>query len=134
MPCPWHCADKRTSLVPLQPLPACPAVAAANCSLTTTAAAKSRYDPYGRVLSREQYDHKGMREVRRRAIEGAQRAPRWGLILGTLGRQGNPRILEHLQSVLAQRDIQHTVVSSGPLRVECMHWPHCCCEGRCLAP
>ena len=86
-----------------------------SCLLTDTAAAGCRYDPYGRVLSREQYDHNGMREVRRRAIEGAQRAPRWGLILGTLGRQGNPRILGHLQSVLAQRGIQHTVVSSGPL-------------------
>lgn len=53
-----------------------------------------RYDPYNKVFSREYYDHEAMRATRLQAIERARSAQRWGLILGTLGRQGNPKILE----------------------------------------
>ncbi|XP_077064431.1 2-(3-amino-3-carboxypropyl)histidine synthase subunit 1 isoform X2 [Siphateles boraxobius] len=59
-----------------------------------------RYDPYSKVFSREYYDHEAMRATRLQAIERARSAQRWGLILGTLGRQGNPKILEHLESRL----------------------------------
>ncbi|XP_060743941.1 2-(3-amino-3-carboxypropyl)histidine synthase subunit 1 [Tachysurus vachellii] len=59
-----------------------------------------RYDPYNKVFSREHYDHKAMRANRMQAIETARSAQRWGLILGTLGRQGNPKILEHLEEKL----------------------------------
>ncbi|XP_059370293.1 2-(3-amino-3-carboxypropyl)histidine synthase subunit 1 isoform X1 [Carassius carassius] len=59
-----------------------------------------RYDPYSKVFSREYYDHEAMRATRLQAIESARSAKRWGLILGTLGRQGNPKILEHLESQL----------------------------------
>ena len=69
-----------------------------------------RYDPYGRVLTRERYDQAGMRQVRRAAVEAARAAGSWGLVLGTLGRQGNPRILAHLQQLLAQRGIPYTNV------------------------
>ena len=71
-----------------------------------------RYDPYGRVLTEEHYDHKGMRQARRKAIEAAQKAKQFGLILGTLGRQGNPRILDHLQGVMQQKGLSFTVVCS----------------------
>ncbi|KAM9468962.1 2-(3-amino-3-carboxypropyl)histidine synthase subunit 1 isoform 1-T1 [Clarias gariepinus] len=59
-----------------------------------------RYDPYSKVFSREYYDHEAMRANRLHAIETARSAQRWGLILGTLGRQGNPKILEHLEEKL----------------------------------
>uniref|UniRef100_A0A3B1IMS6 2-(3-amino-3-carboxypropyl)histidine synthase subunit 1 n=1 Tax=Astyanax mexicanus TaxID=7994 RepID=A0A3B1IMS6_ASTMX len=59
-----------------------------------------RYDPYNKVFSREHYDHEAMRANRLQAIEKARSAQRWGLILGTLGRQGNPKILEHLENKL----------------------------------
>ncbi|XP_048121408.1 2-(3-amino-3-carboxypropyl)histidine synthase subunit 1 isoform X4 [Alosa alosa] len=59
-----------------------------------------RYDPYSKVFSREYYDHQAMRAARLEAIDKARTAQRWGLILGTLGRQGNPKILEHLESKL----------------------------------
>uniref|UniRef100_A0A667Y6S7 2-(3-amino-3-carboxypropyl)histidine synthase subunit 1 n=1 Tax=Myripristis murdjan TaxID=586833 RepID=A0A667Y6S7_9TELE len=59
-----------------------------------------RYDPYSKVFSREYYDHEAMRASRRKAIEMASSAQRWGLILGTLGRQGSPKVLEHLESRL----------------------------------
>ncbi|OWK14076.1 DPH1 [Cervus elaphus hippelaphus] len=59
-----------------------------------------RYDPYSKVLSREHYDHQRMQANRREAIATAHSAKSWGLILGTLGRQGSPKILEHLESRL----------------------------------
>ncbi|XP_024396421.1 uncharacterized protein [Physcomitrium patens] len=65
-----------------------------------------RYDPYSRVLTHEKYDQKGMREARRKAIEAAQLSNRWGVVLGTLGRQGNPQILKHLEKRLEARGVQ----------------------------
>uniref|UniRef100_A0A3B3S354 2-(3-amino-3-carboxypropyl)histidine synthase subunit 1 n=1 Tax=Paramormyrops kingsleyae TaxID=1676925 RepID=A0A3B3S354_9TELE len=59
-----------------------------------------RYDPYSKVFSREYYDHSAMRAARRKATEDARSAHTWGLILGTLGRQGSPKVLEHLESLL----------------------------------
>ncbi|MEQ2206483.1 Diphthamide biosynthesis protein 1 [Xenoophorus captivus] len=67
-----------------------------------------RYDPYSKVFSREYYDHKAMRASRLQAIDKARLAQRWGLILGTLGRQGSPKVLEvslhsHFSSLLVLR-------------------------------
>ncbi|XP_068173683.1 2-(3-amino-3-carboxypropyl)histidine synthase subunit 1 [Antennarius striatus] len=59
-----------------------------------------RYDPYSKVFTREYYDHKAMRALRLQAIDKARLAKKWGLILGTLGRQGSPKVLEHLESRL----------------------------------
>ncbi|TRY93459.1 hypothetical protein DNTS_005319 [Danionella cerebrum] len=59
-----------------------------------------RYDPYSKVFSREYYDHEAMRATRLKTIERARSAQSWGLILGTLGRQGNPKILELLEAQL----------------------------------
>lgn len=69
-----------------------------------------RYDPYSRVLTREEYDQAGMRAVRRRAVEAARKATRFGIILGTLGRQGNPAILAHLEQLFASRRLRYSVV------------------------
>ncbi|CAM6100961.1 unnamed protein product [Calypogeia fissa] len=68
-----------------------------------------RYDPYSKVLSCEQYDHEGMRAARRKAVMQAQGARNWGVVLGTLGRQGNPRILAHLEQRLNARSLSYTV-------------------------
>lgn len=55
------------------------------------------------TMTRELYDHAGMRRARRRAVERAMRAKRWGLVLGTLGRQGSPYVLQRLEKALKQR-------------------------------
>jgi 2-(3-amino-3-carboxypropyl)histidine synthase len=59
-----------------------------------------RYDPYNRVLTLESYDQVGMRAARRAAISAAAGVQHWGLVLGTLGRQGNPRTAVLLQQHL----------------------------------
>ena len=61
-----------------------------------------RYDPYSKKLTRERYDHMEMQSVRDNAVQEARRSltnisenhtstaeALWGVILGTLGRQGN---------------------------------------------
>lgn len=68
-----------------------------------------RYDPYLKVLVLEKYDHKGMKDTRKKAILQAQRGKQWGIILGTLGRQGNPKILNHIEQRLAEKGILFTV-------------------------
>lgn len=80
-----------------------------------------RYDPYTKRLQRELYDHAAMRKLRRAAIGDAQESlargahatahavqqvdaqppmPGWGLVLGTLGRQGSTKVLEYLATAL----------------------------------
>lgn len=69
-----------------------------------------RYDPYVGKLFLEEYDHVGMKETRKKAIERAREATNWGVVLGTLGRQGNPRILERLEKKIREKGFDYTVV------------------------
>ncbi|VDD75664.1 unnamed protein product [Mesocestoides corti] len=55
------------------------------------------YDPYNKTLTRESYDHVAMRAARALAIETARSAKCFGIILGTLGRQGSPPVVQLLQ-------------------------------------
>ncbi|CAK7268295.1 Diphthamide biosynthesis protein 1 [Sporothrix epigloea] len=64
-----------------------------------------RYDPYARKLTRESYAHAEMQDLRRSAIRTARTAQSWGLILGSLGRQGNPHTLVAIETRLRQRGI-----------------------------
>ena len=72
-----------------------------------------RYDPYSKKLTRERYNHTEMQEVRHDAVTTAKKSvktiaqdensgplpmrsasPLWGVILGTLGRQGSFKQLQ----------------------------------------
>jgi 2-(3-amino-3-carboxypropyl)histidine synthase len=72
-----------------------------------------RYDPYSKKLTRERYNHAEMQEVRNDAVAVAKKSvktitqdehsgsgpagsdpPLWGVILGTLGRQGSFKQLQ----------------------------------------
>ncbi|KAI9760012.1 MAG: low-affinity phosphate transporter [Chaenotheca gracillima] len=64
-----------------------------------------RYDPYSRVLTHETYHHDEMQSQRRDAIEVASKAKKWGLILGSLGRQGNPHTMTLIEQYLKAKDI-----------------------------
>ncbi|RYP37179.1 hypothetical protein DL768_010896 [Monosporascus sp. mg162] len=61
-----------------------------------------RYDPYSRKLTRETYGHEEMQSLRRDAIRTAKGAKKWGLILGSLGRQGNPHTMALIEGKLKQ--------------------------------
>ncbi|KAG0220979.1 Diphthamide biosynthesis protein 1 [Mortierella sp. GBA43] len=69
-----------------------------------------RYDPYDKKFTRERYDHEDMHSLRKHAIETAKKAKRFGLILGTLGRQGSVSILEHMETKLKERGCDYTII------------------------
>ena len=66
-----------------------------------------RYDPYARKLTRESYSHDEMLDMRSQAIATAKRAQKWGLILGALGRQGNPHTLTMIENHLNKLGIPY---------------------------
>mmetsp|Transcript_33074 Transcript_33074/g.55386 ORF Transcript_33074/g.55386 Transcript_33074/m.55386 type:complete len:500 (+) Transcript_33074:329-1828(+) len=80
-----------------------------------------RYDPYLRVLTKEEYDNRGMRETRRKFIEQAYSARSWGVVLGTLGRQGNPNILKHVEGNLQSKGYAYTVILLSELTPAKIH-------------
>lgn len=57
-----------------------------------------KYDPYAKKLTEEFYDHERMLKIRHEATQRAAKADKYALILGTLGRQGNPNVLKTLQN------------------------------------
>lgn len=59
-----------------------------------------RYDPYSRKFTREGYDQKQMVSVRNEAVAVAKKAQKIGLVLGALGRQGNPTTVQNLEKEL----------------------------------
>ncbi|KAL7122768.1 hypothetical protein ACP275_01G064100 [Erythranthe tilingii] len=69
-----------------------------------------RFDPYLGKLFLEEYDHEGMKGDRRKAIERAMGAKTWGIVLGTLGRQGNTMIMKRLEEKMKEKGLDYMVV------------------------
>lgn len=69
-----------------------------------------QYNPYDKRLTLERFDHALLFEVRLEAIAQARTATKWGLILGTLGRQGNPLIIRRLEELLQRHGKPYVVV------------------------
>eukprot|EP00656_Telonema_subtile_P013798 TRINITY_DN17012_c0_g1_i3.p1 TRINITY_DN17012_c0_g1~~TRINITY_DN17012_c0_g1_i3.p1 ORF type:complete len:305 (+),score=79.03 TRINITY_DN17012_c0_g1_i3:445-1359(+) len=74
-----------------------------------------KYDPYSQKLTSEGYDHKQMLDIRHGATTVAHNVAldqqsTFGIILGTLGRQGAPHILTHLEQLLTARGLNYFVV------------------------
>ncbi|WBW70567.1 diphthamide biosynthesis protein Dph1 [Schizosaccharomyces osmophilus] len=69
-----------------------------------------RYDPYSHVLTIESYAHEEMKEIRHSAIEKARSAKKFGLIQGTLGRQGSPKVLDNLKETLKKSNKEFVTV------------------------
>lgn len=64
-----------------------------------------RYDPYSRRLTHETYDHDQMLDLRGEAVKTARKAKKWGLILGSLGRQGNPHTMTLIENHLREKGV-----------------------------
>ena len=64
-----------------------------------------RYDPYSRRLTHETYDHDTLLSDRSKALAQARKAKKWGLILGSLGRQGNPQTMTMIENHLREKGI-----------------------------
>ncbi len=61
-------------------------------------------------LTEEEYDLTKMKAMRSSQIEEAKKAKKWGIVLGTLGRQGNELILERLKEVMKRRGVEYDVL------------------------
>jgi len=68
------------------------------------------YDPYEKALTREGYDHKEMRDTRKEQIQRAVDGKVWGLIMGTLGRQGSIKVVNELKTKMEQSGKEVVVV------------------------
>lgn len=79
-----------------------------------------RYNPYSYALhpsptsrmelTEEEYDLTKMKSIRSSQIDQAKKAKKWGIVLGTLGRQGNEAILERLKTILKAKEKEFVVV------------------------
>lgn len=69
-----------------------------------------RYDPYGKNLTVESYDTSKMRAVRSAAIARAREARVFGIILGTLGRQGNPAVLSRVRKLVRDAGRRYVII------------------------
>lgn len=69
-----------------------------------------RYNPYDKTITEEEYDYEKMKNIRKKEIERASSAKLFGIILGTLGRQGSPKVLETIQSQLKKGNKKYVTV------------------------
>jgi len=70
-----------------------------------------KYDPYTKVLSVEKYNFNELHNLRRSAILAAQKSTGTvGIILGTLGRQGSPKILQDLKQTLQAKSRSYIIL------------------------
>lgn len=69
-----------------------------------------RYDPYPKLLTLEEYDTPLMHSIRQDAIQKAQSANVFGVILGTLGRQGNTTVLTHVTEMLKAHGKEYFII------------------------
>nr|NVI70988.1 putative diphthamide biosynthesis protein 1 [Cucujiformia] len=83
-----------------------------------------RYDPYEKILTKEYYDHDMMMEIRKTSIDQSVNAGSFGVIMGTLGRQGSPKIVEHIRKRLLERNKKVVVILLSeifPKKMELFH-------------
>lgn len=69
-----------------------------------------KYDPYDKKFTSEIYEHKIMQTNRMHQIKSAENASSFGLILGTLGRQGSPKVLSILEKQIRNSDKKYVKI------------------------
>ncbi|CUG93018.1 diphthamide synthesis protein 1, putative [Bodo saltans] len=62
-----------------------------------------QYNPYEKKLTKEGYAHQEMHTLRQSAIADAKAAGSVGIVMGTLGRQGNPKLVDRLTALAEQQ-------------------------------
>ncbi len=76
-----------------------------------------------------------MHELRAASIERAKQAKRFGIIFGTLGRQGNPELLQRLTNMMKEQKREFMVVLMAEISAEVLEqygkdvdvWVQLCC-------
>lgn len=68
-----------------------------------------QYDPYNKKMTAESYAHAEMHQLRKAAIDVGKRANHFGIVMGTLGRQGNPRVVDRILGLIGRRGKRATL-------------------------
>uniref|UniRef100_T1INS0 2-(3-amino-3-carboxypropyl)histidine synthase subunit 1 n=1 Tax=Strigamia maritima TaxID=126957 RepID=T1INS0_STRMM len=69
-----------------------------------------RYDPYSKIFTKEGLEMERLRQLRMESIEKAKVAGLFGIILGTLGRQGNPKVMENIQKSIENVSKNYVII------------------------
>ncbi|XP_023246400.1 2-(3-amino-3-carboxypropyl)histidine synthase subunit 1-like [Copidosoma floridanum] len=69
-----------------------------------------RYDPYEGKITIETYDHEEMKKNRKDAMDRARNAKMFGILFGTLGRQGSPTVLDTITNRLQALNKNYMVI------------------------
>ncbi|XP_013145150.1 PREDICTED: diphthamide biosynthesis protein 1 [Papilio polytes] len=69
-----------------------------------------KYDPYEKKFTSEVYEHKLMQTNRHNQLKTAESAGKFGLILGTLGRQGSTKVLGNLEKQIQNSDKKYVKI------------------------
>ncbi|XP_019864778.1 2-(3-amino-3-carboxypropyl)histidine synthase subunit 1 [Aethina tumida] len=69
-----------------------------------------RYDPYDKKFTREYYEHAQMETIRKQCISEAKTGGKFGVVMGTLGRQGSYKVVEHLRNRLEESNKKAVVI------------------------
>ncbi len=93
-----------------------------------------KYDPHSKLFTIEEYDNAKMLAMRKEQIDRGKDARVFGLILGTLGRQGNLSILDRLHTMLekAGRQVVLMLLSEiGPAKLKALPQVDCWVQVAC---
>jgi len=69
-----------------------------------------QYNPYTKEFTIEKYDTPKMHSIRYSNVEQAKHAKKFGVILGTLGRQGSTSILKQVTERLQSKNLDYFVI------------------------
>ena len=69
-----------------------------------------QFNPYTQKFTEEIYEIVKMLSIRKGEVEKAKNAKMFGIILGTLGRQGSTTILEELQNLMKKKNREYFVL------------------------
>lgn len=69
-----------------------------------------RYNPYDKTITEEYYDYTKMSDIRNNEVKRAASGQCFAIILGTLGRQGSPKVLETTQMLLKKNNKHYITV------------------------
>ncbi|CAK1590405.1 unnamed protein product [Parnassius mnemosyne] len=69
-----------------------------------------KYDPYEKKFTSEVYEHKLMQINRHNQLKTAKEASKFGLILGTLGRQGSTKVLGNLEKQIQNSEKKYVKI------------------------
>lgn len=61
-------------------------------------------------MTEEVYEHEAMHDIRYKEIEKAREAKMFGIVFGTLGRQGSQGLLKEIEELLKRRGKKYFVI------------------------